>query len=106
MAITKKVTTIQKGNVRYTFKAYDNGKCFIETEQNLTTGASLFWRTVSAEHGNEFYKRAMAEGFRRFRNINEVSWYATKDNNTPYEEEWVTDGIYLVPVKSRVLEEG
>lgn len=93
---------IQKEDTRYTF-SQSNGRYCIITEKMFQVGGSMSFRYVSKEEGNRFYLESMAEGFKRFRNIYEVSWYATRENNTPYAEEWIVDGNYLIPIKSRVL---
>ena len=102
-----KVTVIQKERRRITFKVsqYANGdpKYDIEFEECLATGSSLSSRTVTKDDGNQFYTELMADGYKRFRKTSEVSWYATIENNTPYEEEWTTDGKYLIPIKSRSI---
>ena len=101
-------TVIQKGETRYAFvvKEYSSGKprYVIETEQCLTHGGTFYSRNVTKEQGNKFYMEMIGKGFKQFRNAREVSWYATIPNNTPYEEEWVTDGKYLVPIKSQVFD--
>lgn len=61
---------------------------------------------VTKEYGNGLYLRLLEDGFARFRTLLEVSWYATLENNTPYEEEWKIEGIYFVPVKSQVMKKG
>lgn len=111
-------TVIQKGRTRYTFIAGSyymeiggmGGKRIptsprysIHTEQLLTTGGSLTMRDVTKEEGNKFYLDCLAKGFHQFRNAREVSWYATIENNSPYEEEWTIEGKYLVPIKSRSI---
>lgn len=105
------LVVIQKDRTRYSFRVsypdFGNSSpvyC-IETEQLCKSGlgSSLFYRYVKKEEGNSFYKEMMAKGFKRFRKLSEVSWYATTENNTPWEEEWKTERGYLIPVKSRVL---
>lgn len=103
-----KITTLQKARTRYIFinHTYSNGepRYTIQCEKLLITGSSLTSREVRKEEGNAFYKKLIEMGFKQFRNVKEVSWYATIENNTPYEEEWTTEGKYLIPIKSRVLE--
>lgn len=109
-------TVIQKGRTRHTFivgeyyteigsKRIPTGKprYSIHTEQLLTTGASLTMNDTTKERGNALYLELMSKGYKQFRNAREVSWYATADCYTPYEEEWITDGKYLIPIKSQVL---
>ncbi len=72
-------------------------------ERMMTFGSSESTEITTREKGNELYKKLIADGFHRFRKYKEVSWYATRENNTPYEETWITEGIYLVPIASRVL---
>lgn len=80
--MTEKITVIQKGNTRYTFKKeiVDRGNSSplyrIETEQLLQsrTGSSMTYRYVGRTEGNEFYKRMMKEGFKRFENVRDVTW--------------------------------
>lgn len=88
--MTKSVVIIQKENIRYTF---------IQEEH----GSTVSFENTTREKGNELYKKLMADGFKRFRDISEVTWYATSENNTPYEEKWKIEGRYLIPIKSRVL---
>ena len=100
-------TVIQKDRTRYTFIAsqYSGGnpRYSIHTEQCLIGGGCLSMRDTTKEEGNRFYTEMIAKGFKQFRNAREVSWYATVENNTPYEEEWKIEGKYLVPIKSQVL---
>ena len=114
-----KCTVIQKDRTRYTFivdeyymeiggiggKRIPTGKprYSVHVEKCLTTGASLTMNDTTKEKGNQLYMELISKGFKQFRNGREVSWYATIENNTPYDEEWATDGKYLVPIKSRVL---
>lgn len=98
-----KVTVIQKDSTRYKFTRYEK-RCEVEVQQMGIFGASVSSRYVSPEAGNTLYKELMAKGFKRFRNVREVSWYATRPNNTEYEETWKVEGDYLVPVVSRVLD--
>ena len=109
-------TVIQKGKTRYTFikdeyytliwgRRIPSGKprYSVHIEQVLTTGGSLIMEETTKEKGNRLYLELIAKGYKQFRNAREISWYATIENNTPYEEEWTTDGKYLVPIKSQVL---
>lgn len=111
-------TVIQKDRTRHTFMVREyytligsqripSGKprYVIETEECLTTGGFIYSRDVTKEEGNKFYTDMIEKGFKQFRNGKEISWYATIPNNTPWEEEWTTDGKYLVPIKSRVLDD-
>lgn len=102
-----KPVILQKEKTRYTFRQSKtntgNPLYCIESEVLLTTGSCVSYRYVTKETGNEFYKNMVSKGFHRFRNVHEVSWYATTENNTPYDEEWKIDGILLIPVRSRVL---
>lgn len=98
---------IQKDHSRYTFIQSDTApKYSIHIEQLCISGlgSSLCFEYPTKERGNELYKKLMADGFKKFRNMNEVSWYATVENNTPYDEEWKVEGQYLIPVNSRVLQ--
>lgn len=113
------VTIIQKDRTRYTFIVDEyymeiggiggkriptgNPRYSIHVEQCLTTGGSLTMRNTTKEEGNKLYLELISKGFKQFRNVREVSWYATIRNNTPYDEEWTTEGKYLVPIKSQVL---
>lgn len=80
-----------------------NGRRTLVLEQHGYVGSSLSYRQVTKEQGNDYYKLLIEEGYHRFRSLNEVSWYATIENNTPYEEEWTTDGIYFIPVRSHSI---
>ena len=110
-------TVIQKGRTRYTFisgewymdcgfKRIPTGKprYSIQCERLLATGASMNTNETTKEKGNQFYLDLISKGFKQFRNAREVSWYATIENNSPFEEEWTTDGKFLIPIKSRVLD--
>lgn len=97
-----KVITLQKDHSRYIF-VNENGRFFVEREQCLTTGSSFSRDRVSREAGNELYKSLIEKGFLRFRNVKEVSWYATTENNTPFDEVWKIENGYLVPIASQVL---
>lgn len=106
-----KVTVLQKGNDRYTFRAgsisYDPNapEIYSVTREHLmTTGSSEYTEITTKDKGNALYKKLIADGFHRFRSYKDVSWYATCENNTPYEEVWKTEGIYLIPVVSRILD--
>ena len=116
--MTKSVVIIQKENIRYTFIQEEHGSTLtpwgyigeikqyykIKREYLLCAGGStVSFENTTREKGNELYKKLMADGFKRFRDISEVTWYATSENNTPYEEEWKIEGRYLIPIKSRVL---
>lgn len=99
--------TIQKDSTRYSFytKRTNTGDPIycIQTEQMYSLGASLSYQYVTKDNGNQFYKDRMASGFKRFRNAREISWYATRENNTPFVEQWEIQGDYLVPIISRSL---
>lgn len=110
-------TVIQKDRTRYTFivgeyytvigcKRIPSGKprYSVHVEQLLTSGGSLVMNDTTKEAGNRLYKELIAKGYKQFRNAREVSWYATIENNTPYDEEWSTEGKYLIPIRSRVLD--
>lgn len=100
-------TVIQKDRTRYVFetnKSTSGGEYYtINTEQLLTCGSSVSRQVVTKEGGNKFFLEMLSKGFKQFRNAREVSWYATTRNNTPFEEEWTTEGRFLVPIKSQVL---
>lgn len=103
---TKHVVVLQKGNDRYTFatESDDSGKerYRIDHEHLLTGGASRTCAYVQKDAGNNQYKKLMSKGFKKFRNINEVSWWATTPCyafNPKDEEIWKVEGSYLVPVK-------
>lgn len=105
-----KVTTLQKDHTRYTFirDTYpnsNNARYCVKHEQLFITGSSVGWDYTTKERGNALYKELIEKGFKQFRNGYEVSWYATIENNTPYDEEWITEGKFLIPIKSRVLTE-
>ena len=109
-------TVIQKDRTRYTFIVGEfyteigskriptcKPRYSVRVEELLTTGGSLIMNDTTKEKGNQLYKELISKGFKQFRNAREVSWYATIENNTPYDEEWTTEGKYLIPIKSRSL---
>ena len=100
-----KRVTIQKENTRYVFddEVGSDGKhyYFVTTWQCMSTGAGVHQSATTKERGNALYQKSIRDGFKRFRNEREVSWYATRENNTGYPEEWITEGIYFVPIQSR-----
>lgn len=117
--MSKGYTVLQKGRTRYTFIVGEyyteiggiggaripSGKprYSVHIEQMLTSGSSFIMNDTTKEAGNSLYKELISKGFKQFRNAREVSWYATIENNTPFDEEWTTEGKYLIPIKSRVL---
>lgn len=100
-----KVTVIQKDSERYSFvqDAFNDGtpRYCIKRETMMVFGGGISYEYVSKEKGNSLYKELMAKGFHQFRSVREVSWYATRENNTPYAEEWQTDEKYFIPVCAR-----
>ena len=100
-------TVIQKDNTRYSFikSTYTSGAPRYQycVEQNMIFGSSVTYFNTTKESGNALYLELLGKGFKQFRNPREVSWYATVRNNTPYPEEWTTDGKYLVPIDSHSI---
>lgn len=79
----KKITVIQKENFRYTFVFDDsiedsrfsnNGRYQVKIEEKLTTGSSIYSEATTKKAGNELYKRLIAQGFVRFKNLSDVKW--------------------------------
>lgn len=101
-----KTQVIQKGKVRYTFiPNKDGGLHTLQCDQKMYLGDARYDKQVTTEQGNAIFKDMIINhGFKLFRSLHEVSWYATTENNTPYEEEWITQGIYLVPVNSHSVD--
>ena len=73
-------------------------------EHMMVFGAEQHTEYISEEQFKEEYANLISRGYKQFRNPREVSWYATRENNTPYEETWIIEGDYLIPIASRVLE--
>lgn len=97
-----KVIVLQKDSIRYTLTRYES-RFWVDRQEMGIFGASASARFMSPAQGNGLYMDLLDKGFKQFRSLAEVSWYATRPNNTPYEETWKVDGDYLVPVASRVL---
>lgn len=95
--------TIQKDERRYRFVFYAN-ECVIRHERLVRGGMVAGSRYVSCREGKKELEERLGEGFLKFQNEKEVSWYATVENNTPYAEIWETRGSYLIPVISRSIE--
>lgn len=104
-----KVTVLQMEDVRCTFILDDTkennscGKYQVKFEYKMSSGSSVSIENTTKEKGNQLYKRLIEKGFCKFRNLNEVSWYATLPNNTDREEEWKVENGYFIPIKSSVL---
>jgi hypothetical protein len=94
------VVIIQNEDTRITFRQ-DRNRYEVVTEQNGFGGSSVHISGSTRDAGNKLYAKCMKNGFKRFRDIKEVSWYATSYNNTPYKEEWRVEGNYLIPICSR-----
>lgn len=101
-AIEKQIRpfVLQKDNVRYTFNPVKmpDGRYQVTYEYNMVFGSSMSYEYYKKDAGNSLYKKLLENGFKRFRSWDEVSWYATVENNTPYAQEWTTEGIWFVPV--------
>ena len=104
--------TIQKDRARYTLQeqAVDRGnsspRYMIQSEVLFETGhGSGSYRYTGEREALEFLIRMMDQGFKKFQNAREVSWYATVENNTDREEVWEVQGDWLVPIKSGVLDD-
>ena len=101
-------TVLQKNRSRYEFikgvyRGSGNPRYTVKVEHLGIGGSSVSYRDVSKEAGNKLYLELIEKGFKQFRNAHEVSWYATIENNTPYDEEWTTEGKFLVPIKSESI---
>lgn len=94
--------TLQKDSIRYTFR-YDNERenYAVQREEMYVTGASMSTQRLNPERALARFNELKEQGFLQFRNAQEVSWYATRYNNTPYPEVWETKDGYLVPIESR-----
>ena len=101
----KNIVVIQKDSTRYVMfeSHYKSEEIFVESRYASEFGETVRHEYVSRKKANELYVEMINKGFKRFRNIHEVSWYATRKNNTPFEEKWKTEGIWFIPIKSRVL---
>lgn len=99
------VVVLQKDNSRYSFIQEENecgAKYYkIVSATCLFCGETHHTEYTTKERGNEKYNRLLQKGFKKFRNVREVSWYATVENNTPYKEAWEIEGDYLIPICSR-----
>lgn len=101
-----KTQVLQKGKVRYTFiPSKDGGLHTIDCDQMTYAGAAHYSKQVTAEQGNKIFSDlVLNKGFKLFRSLHEVSWYATIENNTPYKEEWAVQGAYLIPLNSHSVD--
>lgn len=93
-------TVIQKDRTRYTFIPKNGRLQCIFCEDLLASGlgASAHYEYVSKEDGNKFYIEKIKDGFKKFKSVESVSWYATvADGYVPCgEHNWETEGIYLI----------
>lgn len=93
---------LQKEDTRYAFtdlldKSSGKQSVCVAHETKLPTGhGTMSHDYVSVEKAEEKIKKLINDGFIQFRSVSEVSWYATRPNNTPYEEVWeVKDGFFI-----------
>ena len=93
--------TLQRDNVRYTFQyEADANQYRVQREHMLGLGSEVSSTRHSAEEGLSRFSELKENGFLEFRNANEVSWYATTDNNTGHPEVWEARDGYLIPINS------
>ena len=78
----------------------DKNKYDITMEHALLFGSSMQFDIATLEQALEQMEDLKKKGFLMFRKPSEVSWYATRENNTPYEEQWEVKDGYYVPVNS------
>lgn len=97
-----KVFVLQKNRSRVKF-AIDGSKATLYHEDLLAGGgAQAYYECTSIEKARDLFRRYLELGFKRFRNMKEVNWYATIENNTPFKEIWKVEGDFLIPIESRL----
>ena len=92
---------LQKDKIRYTFQ-YDTklNKYDERRDETFFTGGTFTINKVSVEKALEKIEKLKREGFLEFKDPRQVSWYATVENNTPYQEIWKENDGYFVPIDS------
>jgi len=94
-------TAIQNENTRYIFDYDDTLNIYnVTREQLLSVGESRSFNTMSVEEAVKELSDLKSKGFLEFRNTEEISWYATTENNTPYVENWEIENGFLIPIES------
>lgn len=97
------VVILQKGTERCRMTKTDYSSLRnirVEFEHNMHIGSSLHYEYMSRDEANKLYVDMISKGFKRFRNVREVSWYATADKDTyipSSEPKWKTEGIWFIP---------
>lgn len=97
----KPYVALQNENTRYTFVRDGNTDYYdVKREHLLVGGAGVSFDRMNAEKTKEEIADLKSKKFFEFRNAKEVSWYATANNNTPYDEKWEVQNGILIPVES------
>ena len=98
-----KCFVIQMDKSRVKFYIEGN-KAELRYEMLLTGGGGTSYSEyMPIEKARDVFRKYMGMGFKRFRNVREVNWYATIENNTPFNEVWKVEGDFLIPIESRSL---
>lgn len=96
------VITLQEENRRFIIhfdKEQNQYLMDIEVGDPIGSVPGLYKR-FSKENLAEEIANQKEQGYMEFRNVEEVSWYATVANNTPYEEKWKKKDGMLIPIES------
>ena len=97
----KPYVALQNENTRYIFERDRNTDYYdVKREHLLVGGAGVSFDRMNAEKAKEEIADLKSKKFFEFRNAKEVSWYATANNNTPYDEKWEVQNGILIPVES------
>lgn len=93
---------LQKEDTRYAFtglldRPTDKRKVCVAHETKFSSGhGTMSHDYISVEKAEAKVRDLIEEGYIKFRTVSEVSWYATRPNNTPYEETWeIKDGFFI-----------
>lgn len=98
----RRYIAVQNEDTRYIFSYNEQSNRYnVQREHLLGLGAEVSGETLTVDKAAEKLANLKEKGFLEFRNAREVSWYATIENNTPYEEKWETKDGFLIPVESR-----
>jgi len=101
-----KNVVLQNEDTRYKFEVIPETKTCSERvsvtcEKKLMTGhGTMSHDYMSVERSEEKLKKLLEDGYIKFRTVHEVSWYATRPNNTPYEEIWEVKEGFFIPKES------
>lgn len=92
---------LQKENFRYVYQYHaDQNKYSVTREHMYDLGSSMSVDYTAKESAPVQIAEIKERGYLQFRNPAEVSWYATRENNTPYDEQWEVKNGYLIPINS------